>query len=231
MADNIPASPAPVPPNAPLPAGPVIVTAAKPYTGLAVTGWVLIILTCLLSVIPVLGFGSWLLAVIVVPLAVVFAIIMMSRGATGHGIFLIIAAVILMPLFIFIAPMISTVVLGASVSAQEKKQEVQILSNLDMIEMAKSQWAFETKASSGAPVTMSELGKYLDGKQIKPVVGETYDPHAVGQNATAKLPSNKSLGSHKAGEEISAATAATPAASEASSTSPSPSASESPDEE
>src|SRR5947209_666270 len=222
MADNItpPASPSPAP------ATPVVVP-AKSYKGMAITSWILLIFTGLLAIVPLLGFASALIVWVVGPLIIIFAIVMMMRGGTGHGIILIILALLLFP-WSFLAPTISTLLLGASVSAQESAQENQIIANLNKIDAAKTQWATETSASAGTAVTMTELTKYLNGQEIKAVVGETYDPKPVGEAPGAKLPATKSLASHKAGEEITAAVSSTPASSASPSSaaaSPSPSAS------
>ena len=191
----------PPPPSSPTPAsaGPTATPVQKSYKGMAITSWILLIFTGLLAIVPLLGFASALMVWIVCPLIIIFAIVMIMRGGTGHGIILIILAVLLFP-WSFLAPTISTVLFVA----QDQAQENQIVSNLNKIDTAKTQWATETGASSGAPVTMAELKKYLGAQGIKPVVGETYDPHPVGEAPTAKLPANKSLASHKAGEEITA---------------------------
>jgi len=212
------------------PAAPPPATAPQPakgYTGFAVTSWILIILTCLFSIIPVIGFATWIFALVVVPLTLIFAIVILNRGGKGQGIFLIIASVILMPAFLFIAPVVSTIVLGVKVSAQEKAEEAQVISNLNNIAAAKAQWAEKSSAAPGAAVTMAELTTYLDGKEVKTVVGESYDPRPVGEAPAAKLPATKSLASHKAGEEITAESASPkPAAAAQESPSPSPSAEE-----
>ena len=197
---------------------------AKSYKGMAITSWILILVTGLLAIVPVLGYVSLLMVWIVAPLVIVFAIIILTRRGTGQGIFLILLAIILVP-WSFIAPTISTLLLGASISAQESAQETQIIANLNKLDAAKTQWATETSASAGTAVTMTELTKYLNGQEIKAVVGETYDPKPVGETPAAKLPATKSLAGHKAGEEITASSKPSTASSTAASPSPSPSAS------
>ncbi|HLW34354.1 MAG TPA: hypothetical protein VKS98_01730 [Chthoniobacterales bacterium] len=220
MTDNITPPPAP----APAPATPVAVAPAKRYQGMAITSWILLIFTGLLAIVPLLGFASALMVWIVGPLVIIFAIVIMTRGGTGHGIILIILALLLFP-WSFLAPAISTLLLGASVNAQEQAQEKQIINNLNKIDAAKTTWASDTGASAGTAVTMTELTKYLNGQEIKTIVGETYDPHPVGEAPAAKLPATKSLASHKGGEEITAASSAAPTSSTSPAASPSPSAS------
>ena len=48
-------------------------------------------------------------------------------------------------------------------------------------------------------MTVAGLTLYLDGKEVKSIVGEIYDPRPVGQEPTATLPATKSLASHKKG--------------------------------
>jgi hypothetical protein len=224
MPDDItplPASPSPAPVS-PTP----VAMPAKSYTGMAITSWILILLTCLFAVVPVFGFAMWAAALIVVPLTLIFAIVILTRGGKAQGILMILASVIFMPCFLLVAPVISTLVLGASISAQETAQEKQIIANLNKIDSAKTQWVTETGTSAGTAVTMTELTKYLNGQEIKAVVGESYDPKPVGEAPAAKLPATKSLASHKAGEEITANSAPSPASSTApAAASPSPSAS------
>lgn len=188
-------SSAPRPPAAPL---------ARSYTGFAVASWLLLGLTALVALVPVIGFATWLMAIIVIPLAIVFAIIILSRGGKGQGIFLIVAAVGLMPVFLLVAPVVSTLLLGASVSAEEKAQETQVMNNLRKLSHVKAQWATKSNAADGTVVTMAELMTDLGGRELNSIVGEKYDPMPVGQAPTATLPADKSLALHKKGEVIKA---------------------------
>lgn len=106
-------APAPTPSSAPVAAAPA---APQSYTGFAVTSWVLMALTCLIAVIPVIGFASWAIGFVVIPLSIVFAIIILNRGGKGQGILLLIFAVLLVPGWLLIAPMISTLVAVANAS-------------------------------------------------------------------------------------------------------------------
>ena len=218
----------PSPSPAPMPASPAAAMPAKSYKGMAITSWILIAVTCLLAVVPVIGFATWVIALVVVPLTLIFAIVTLTRGGKAQGILLILASIIFMPCFLLVAPLVSTLLLGAKISAQETAQEHQIVDNLNKIDTAKQMWATETSASTGAAVTMTQLTKYLGGSDIKPIVGETYDPHPVGEAATAKLPANKSLGTHKAGEEITSSPPASSSSSSSATSETSPSASPTP---
>src|SRR5207248_5938292 len=87
----------------------------------------------------------------------------------------------------------------------ERRQETQIMENLCTIDNAKTQWATGTKASNGTPVTMASLKSELGGKNVKPVVDETYDPMPVGQPPTATLPASKTLGAFSGGDVMTVA--------------------------
>jgi hypothetical protein len=107
----------------------------------------------------------------------------------------------MIPIGLF-APVFTT---ALAVGAVERKQETQILANLRQIDAAKTRWAAETKATTGAPVTMANLTSQLAGKEVKPVVDETYDPMPVGQAPTATLPANKTLGTFSGGDVVTVA--------------------------
>ena len=78
------------------------------YSAPARTGWILLFLTCGISLIPVFGFASWLIAGPMLIAAFVLAIVVLSRGGTGSGILLLLFSVVIAPVFIFCAPFITT---------------------------------------------------------------------------------------------------------------------------
>jgi hypothetical protein len=131
------------------------------------------------------------------------AIVILTRGGKTQGIAILIASILLVPLTMVVS-VASTGLLGAAVSEREKTQENQIMENLRTLSDAKAKWIAQTKVTDGAYTTVAGLAPYLDGKEIKPIVGETYDPRAVGHEPVATLPSNKSLGSHGKGGVITA---------------------------
>jgi len=85
---------------------------------LIITCWVLIGLVCLVSVIPVLGFGSWLVAGPVLFTVLVMGIIVLARGGTLPGVFILLTALIFAPIFVFVAPFVSSLLgIGGGVAA------------------------------------------------------------------------------------------------------------------
>jgi len=207
-----PPPPAPSPmPSAP-PARPAQITAGaatspqpvQSYKGMAVTSWILLGLTALLSIVPVLGFGAWLLALIVVPIAVILGIIILTRGGKTQGALILVTSVLVLPVFILVASLSSTLILGAAVSEREKTQEKQIMENLRALSDAKAKWIKQTKVPDGTKVTVAGLTAYLGGREIKAIVGEIYDPMPVGREPIATLPATKSLASHEKGAVLTA---------------------------
>jgi GYF domain 2 len=197
-------------PSAPPPQpiqGSVVRSAPQPiqsYKGMAVTSWILLGLTALLSIVPVLGFAAWFLALAVVPVALILGIIILTRGGKTQGMLILVTSVVILPAFILVASLASTLILGAAVSEREKTQEKQIIENLRALSEAKAKWVRQTRVTDGTKVTVAGLTAYLDGKEIKAIVGETYDPRPVGEEPTATLPLTKSLASHEKGAVITA---------------------------
>lgn len=186
---------APVRPNTP-----IVQPARSPVRTLAVVSWVLLGVSFLMSLIPFVGCGAWAFAAPVAIAAIIMGIIMLTRGATGQGIMVILGGALIVPLC-FAGQFASLALLG---SLSDSPKKVQILENLRSIDTAKNDFAIKTNPTSGANVTMATLASYLNGKEIKPVIGETYDPKPIGQPATATLPANKTLGKFKAGETFTA---------------------------
>jgi hypothetical protein len=207
------AVPVPAPAPAPAPVMPVpapirpnasIVQPAQPVRStkmLAVISWVLMGITLVISFIPFLGCGAWVLVWPVAIAAIVMGIVVVVRGAVAKGALIILGAILLIPISIF-GPVYTT---GVAIGAVERKQEIQILENLRQIDSAKTKWAADTKASTGTPVTMANLTSQLGGKEIKSAIDETYDPMPVGQPPTATIPTNRTLGPFSGGDVVTVA--------------------------
>ena len=176
-----------------------IVQAPRRGSGvLGVVSWVLIGITMVVSLIPLVGCAGWVMGIVVGIAAIVMGIVMLTRGSTVHGSLVILAGILLVPLC-FGLQFLSLAAFGGT---YERKQQTQILENLGTINAAKVQWAAETGATKGAPVTMANLTKQLSGTPVTPAAGETYDPMPVGEGPTATLPSNRTLGKFKGGDVL-----------------------------
>jgi hypothetical protein len=196
----------PAPAAAPVRPNTSIVQPAPRRTGtLSMVTWILLGLTFVVSFIPFVGCGAWLLGLPVALTAIILGIIMLTRGGTGSGILAILGGILIVPLC-FLAQFLSLMVFGGTV---ERKELAQVKENLILIDSAKTKWAAETKATDGTPVTMANLKSQLGGKEVKPAVEEIYDPMPVGQVPTATLPANKTLGTFSGGDVMTVASVET----------------------
>jgi hypothetical protein len=200
---STPVAPAAVPVRSTTPIARTPVPASS-YKTLTTVSWVLLGLTALVSLIPFVGCGAWMLGWAVAVAAIIMGIIVITRGGTGQGIMIIVGGVLIVP-FALLGQFASLAVFGSIAGKEDRKQETQIMENLRTIDTAKGQWVTATKAKERDPVTMANLTSYLSAGEPKPVVGEQYDPSPVGHPPTATLPSDKSLGSFKKGEVLTAA--------------------------
>ena len=189
------AAAAPIRPNTP-----IVQPPRSNYKTLAVISWVLLGITFVVSIIPFIGCGAWFLVWPVAAAAIIMGIIIVVRGGTVQGILVIVAAVLIVPLC-FLGQFLSLALFGGTM---ERREQTQIMENLRTIDGAKTKWVADTKAANGDPVTMANLTSQL-GKEVKPVVGEEYDPKPVGQPPTATLPATKTLGTFGGGEVLTAA--------------------------
>jgi hypothetical protein len=94
----------------PAPAGPS-------YKGLAITSWILLGGIAFLSVIPVLGFATWVIAVPVFIVTLILAILILTRRGILQGVLILLATFIFVPIFIAIAPIITTAILGSAANS------------------------------------------------------------------------------------------------------------------
>jgi hypothetical protein len=99
------ATPQPTPISAPAAGG-------GGYKSLVLISWGLIIATALLSIIPVLGCASWILFVPVFIACVVMGIVILNRGGTRDGALILIASILVLPAFTFVAPIVTTALFG-----------------------------------------------------------------------------------------------------------------------
>ncbi|PYJ12092.1 MAG: hypothetical protein DMF06_00630, partial [Verrucomicrobia bacterium] len=126
-------------PPAPRIATASVATAPQSYKALVVTSWILLGLTFVVSLVPVLGCGTWVLVWPVALATLIMGILVLNRGGKSPGILLIVASVLIVPL-VLVAPVVTTLVLGGVVSNEEHKQEAQIMNNLRAIAQAKERW-------------------------------------------------------------------------------------------
>src|SRR5205085_5178241 len=115
-------TPAPAPtPVHPIPAvvpvranAPIVQRPRSATRTLSIVTWALLGVTFLVSFIPLVGCGAWLLGIPVALTAVVLGIIMLSRGGTGSGILAILGGVFIVPLCL-LAQFLSLMMFGQGV--------------------------------------------------------------------------------------------------------------------
>lgn len=93
------------------------------YRALSIASWILIILTCGLAVVPLLGFASWVIAVPVFLATFIMAIIILTRGGTLQGILLLLTSILFGPGFVAIAPFVSALGIGGAATAVAVHEE------------------------------------------------------------------------------------------------------------
>jgi hypothetical protein len=87
----------------------VQVVAPRPLShwGVSLASWALLALCCVASLIPGLGFGVWVVAGPVLLITFVLGIIAISRGGTLQGVLILLASLIVVPVFVFVAPIVT----------------------------------------------------------------------------------------------------------------------------
>lgn len=86
----------------------VVVQTTRPGLPLVIISWIMLITLALFSSIPFLGVASWLVAIPVLLITFAFSIVILMSGRTVAGILILIFTVAIVPLYIIIAPLVST---------------------------------------------------------------------------------------------------------------------------
>jgi GYF domain 2 len=89
------------------------------YSGPARAAWILLFITCGISIVPVLGFAAWIVAAPILLAAFVLSIIVLSRGGTAEGLMLLLATIVGAPLVIAVAPVVSSMLAAAIASSSQ----------------------------------------------------------------------------------------------------------------
>jgi prepilin-type N-terminal cleavage/methylation domain-containing protein len=121
-----------------------------------------------------------------------------SRPATGFTFIELIIVITIIGLLVAIA-------VPSYVRVRDNSRLGVIYSNLRTIEHAKSEWALETRKTTGAPVaSITILSSYFRSSTIHDVLNETYLPNPVGTPAEAALPAGVAIGPYPPGSKIPA---------------------------
>lgn len=104
-----------------LPATVQVISAERPnHRSVSLASWILLFVSCLGATIPGIGFAVWLFIVPVLLVTFILGIIAISRGGVLQGILILGATMIVVPLFVLIAPIATT---GAAISEAAKSAE------------------------------------------------------------------------------------------------------------
>lgn len=132
---------------------------------LAVVTWVLLIVTCGLAVIPLLGFLAYVIGVPLLLVALILSIVIIAQGGTTHGVILLVCT-LLAPFFVFFAPMVTTQLVARLLAESQKERMEEFLKSHPVNTQgipAKSgpslddlPWATSTPHASVEEVTMLE---------------------------------------------------------------------------
>lgn len=75
---------------------------------LILASWIMIGVTCLIALIPGVGFLTWLIAFPVLLVTFILGILTLNKGRTTQGISILLVSLIAAPIFLFIAPIVTT---------------------------------------------------------------------------------------------------------------------------
>lgn len=78
-----------------------------------IASWGILSIICALSAIPAIGFLAWIIATPVIFIAVILGIVTIANGRTMHGVMILLASLIVAPVIIMVAPVVSTAILAA----------------------------------------------------------------------------------------------------------------------
>ncbi|NNE94175.1 MAG: hypothetical protein HKN23_21210, partial [Verrucomicrobiales bacterium] len=95
---------------------------AQGYASAVAWAWILLFGTCVFSIIPILGCAMWLVAPVTIIISVILAITAINKGGTTQGVLILVASLLIVPVFVFIAPIITTAMFGEAVEQVETEQ-------------------------------------------------------------------------------------------------------------
>lgn len=133
-----------------------------------VASWILLFVTCLIAIIPFLGFFAWILGSVTILIALILGVVVIAKGGTWNGVFILLASLLVVPLFVFFAPIVTSLITGAALENYSED-------SLDPIEMIE-----ETPPTLDSRETEIELpeeeGSSVQSRQ--PEAGEAHDESA-----------------------------------------------------
>ena len=104
-------------------------TSPPPYRNLALISYILLAVTALISVIPVLGCFSWVMLIPVCLGTIALGIVILTRGGQRDGIIILVASIVVLPVFTIVAPIVTTAIFGklTGLDKQDKKTNTPVV--------------------------------------------------------------------------------------------------------
>ena len=118
--------------------------------------YTLILLLCIFALFPVYGLFAWLVAIPILLLTFVLGIVAIVKNRIVNGIFIILLSVIGAPIFIIIAPILST---GHEVLANLEKEVNRVQKNLN-VKKGKATAGDNSRASKSAKKSKRDTSKF-----------------------------------------------------------------------
>ena len=81
--------------------------------------WILLVFACAGAMVPGLGFGMWLIVGPILLITLVLGIVAITKGSTVNGVMIILASLIVVPLFVLLAPIVMTGAAFGAASASD----------------------------------------------------------------------------------------------------------------
>jgi uncharacterized membrane protein len=105
----------------------------KDYKGAVIGSWVMISLTCLVALIPGVGFLTWFIGVPILLITFILGIIVLSKGGTMQGVVILLMSLIVAPIFLMVAPILTTsLFIGAGADTGANVESEVLDSDLDL---------------------------------------------------------------------------------------------------
>ena len=115
------------------------------HRGVALAAWIMMGTTCLVALIPGIGFLTWLVGGPVMLICLILGIIVISKGGTFQGIVILLLSFIILPAFLFLAPLIMT---GLTAAGLEAADHEKVLQNPEAVEKEESKQIEEKDTSN-----------------------------------------------------------------------------------
>lgn len=139
----------------------VVTSQPLSHRGVSIAGWTLLSLCCIASLIPGLGFAIWLIAAPLLLVTLVLGIISISRGGTLQGVLILLATLIVVPVFVFVAPIVTTgVAVVAAAKASEKADSSRSVPPIELgnLDLPSCNLRVTRVSAASAPTLGSRLG-------------------------------------------------------------------------